>query len=45
VLLRIDAAKMKADGYSFYLAANGVWLVDHVPPRYLQVLSPSEAPQ
>jgi putative RNA 2'-phosphotransferase len=45
MILRIDAATMHADGYSFYLAANGVWLVDHVPPRYLRLVSPSESTQ
>lgn len=36
VVLRIDAAKMAADGCTFWLSANGVWLVDAVPPRYLR---------
>ncbi len=35
VLLRIDAARMHADGHVFYLSENGVWLTDHVPPAYL----------
>ena len=35
VVLVVDAAAMRADGIVFYRAANGVWLVDHVPPRYL----------
>lgn len=43
VLLAIDAAKMRADGHVFYFSANGVWLVDHVPPQYLRVLT-SERP-
>jgi putative RNA 2'-phosphotransferase len=38
VLLVIDAAKMRADGHVFYRSANGVWLVEHVPPQYLRVL-------
>lgn len=37
VILTIDAAKMLADGHVFYRSANGVWLVDHVPPQYLRV--------
>lgn len=36
VILVIDAAKMRADGYVFFRSANGVWLVDHVPPQYLR---------
>lgn len=38
VILAIDAAKMRADGHIFYCSANGVWLVEHVPPQYLRVL-------
>ena len=37
VVLIVDAAKMRADGHTFYRAANGVWLVDRVPPQYLRV--------
>ena len=28
---------MHAEGYSFSRADNGVWLVDRVPPKYLEV--------
>jgi putative RNA 2'-phosphotransferase len=35
VVLRVDAAAMAADGAVFTRSANGVWLVDAVPPRYL----------
>ncbi len=35
VILTIDAARMHADGYVFYLSANGVWLTDHVPLEYI----------
>ena len=38
VLLVVDATKMRADGHVFYRSANGVWLVEHVPPQYLRVL-------
>ncbi|MDC0667285.1 RNA 2'-phosphotransferase [Nannocystis radixulma] len=34
-VLRVDAAAMAAAGIVFYRAANGVWLVEHVPPHYL----------
>jgi len=35
VVLRVDAAAMARDGVAFTRSANGVWLVDAVPPRYL----------
>lgn len=35
VILVVDAASMDAEGTSFWLSANGVWLTDHVPPRHL----------
>jgi putative RNA 2'-phosphotransferase len=38
VILVIDTAKMRTDGHVFYCSANGVWLVEHVPPQYLRVL-------
>jgi putative RNA 2'-phosphotransferase len=37
LLLSIDAQRMQANGYPFYLSANGVWLVEHVPPDYIQI--------
>ena len=40
LVLVIDAAKMRAAGHLFFVSANGVWLVEHVPPQYLRVLSP-----
>lgn len=36
VVLVVDAAGMVADGHTFRLSANGVWLVSAVPPRYLR---------
>ncbi len=38
VVLRVDARRMAADGHPFTCSANGVWLVDCVPPRYLAPL-------
>ena len=38
VIFAVDAAKMAADGHTFYCSANGVWLVEHVPPTYLRLL-------
>jgi putative RNA 2'-phosphotransferase len=35
VVLRVDAARMAADGHEFRVSANGVWLAEHVPPAYL----------
>jgi putative RNA 2'-phosphotransferase len=36
VIFTVDAAAMRAAGYLFYCSANGVWLVDEVPPEYLR---------
>jgi putative RNA 2'-phosphotransferase len=36
VVFAVDAAAMQAAGWIFYCSANGVWLVDHVPPEYLR---------
>jgi putative RNA 2'-phosphotransferase len=38
VVLRVDAAAMVADGLLFSRSANGVWLTDSVPPRYVAVV-------
>lgn len=37
-ILVVDAAQMRADGTAFFCSANGVWLVDYVPPQYIRVL-------
>jgi putative RNA 2'-phosphotransferase len=37
-ILEIDTGKMLAEGFKFYVSANGVWLVDAVPPEFLKVL-------
>lgn len=39
VIFRIDARKMKEDGFVFFLSENGVWLIKQVPVRYLTELS------
>jgi putative RNA 2'-phosphotransferase len=36
VVLVVDAAAMWTAGHLFYRSANGVWLVDEVPPQYLR---------
>jgi len=33
--LTVDCKSMVADGYEFFKTDNGVWLVDHVPSRYI----------
>jgi putative RNA 2'-phosphotransferase len=35
VVLQVDAGKMHAEGHAFFLSANGVWLTDSVPARFL----------
>ncbi len=42
VVLEIEARRMAADGFEFFLSTNGVWLVDSVPPKYLTI---PECPQ
>jgi putative RNA 2'-phosphotransferase len=36
VVLQVNAAAMRAAGHVFFRSANGVWLVDAVPPAFLQ---------
>jgi putative RNA 2'-phosphotransferase len=35
VVIRVDALGMHRDGFKFYKSANGVWLTDHVPTKYM----------
>lgn len=35
VLLEVDAPHMVKDGYEFYISKNGVYLIEHVPPKYI----------
>jgi putative RNA 2'-phosphotransferase len=35
VVLKIDAARMRADGYAFFVSQNGVWLTEAVPAVYV----------
>ncbi len=37
VVLVVNAGEMHRDRWTFYRSGNGVWLVDHVPPRYLSL--------
>ena len=34
-VLKVDALGMHQEGFKFFLADNGVWLIDHVPPEFL----------
>jgi putative RNA 2'-phosphotransferase len=36
VVLRIAAARMRAQGHAFFLSTNGVWLTDCVPSQFIQ---------
>ncbi|MCT7948397.1 RNA 2'-phosphotransferase [Ancylothrix sp. C2] len=38
VILAVDAQTMYKAGYPFYCSDNGVWLVESVPPEYLQLI-------
>lgn len=38
VLLSVDSSTMFSQGHHFFLADNGVWLCDHVPPPFLTKL-------
>ena len=40
-IFEIDALAMHASGFQFYLADNGVWLTDQVPPEFLVASSPA----
>lgn len=38
IILKIDSKQMHLDGIKFYKSANGVWLVDEVPSKYITKL-------
>jgi putative RNA 2'-phosphotransferase len=38
VIFKVDTAAMLAENFKFYVSANGVWLVEEVPPKFLEVL-------
>ncbi|MFJ4974982.1 RNA 2'-phosphotransferase [Streptomyces coeruleorubidus] len=40
VVLTVDAAAMHRDGHVFHVSANGVWLTQAVPARYLRLPGP-----
>jgi putative RNA 2'-phosphotransferase len=43
VILKIEALRMHAKGFKFFLADNGVWLTDQVPAEFLSPSSSSTA--
>jgi putative RNA 2'-phosphotransferase len=42
IILTVRADAMAAAGHVFYCSANGVWLTDEVPPRFLEIPRLSE---
>ena len=38
VILLVKSGEMHRAGHAFFQSANGVWLVDHVPPQFLDLL-------
>ena len=36
IILVIRAGEMHRAGYNFFRSANGVWLADEVPARYIE---------
>jgi putative RNA 2'-phosphotransferase len=43
VIFKVDALRMHEDDFKFFLADNGVWLTDQVPPEFLTLSSTSAA--
>ena len=37
VIFNVSAKRASNDGLAFYPTASGIWLVDYVPPKYLQI--------
>ncbi len=37
VIFKVDTAAMLAENFEFFISANGVWLVDEVPPKFLEI--------
>lgn len=38
VVFKVKAEEMSLEDHKFYVSANGVWLVDNVPPVFLEIL-------
>lgn len=43
IILKVEAIRMHEDNFQFFLADNGVWLTDQVPPEFLTLSSTSVA--
>lgn len=43
VVLVVRASEMVDDGHEFFLSDNGVWLVDAVPPCFLELAEPASS--
>lgn len=43
VVLKIEALRMHRQGFNFFLADNGVWLIDQVSPEFLTLASSNTA--
>lgn len=43
-ILRIDAARANADGIAFYRADEDIYLVEALPPQYIEVVSADDGP-
>lgn len=39
IILKVSAQEMSANGYEFFKSLNNVWLVDRVPPEFIQIES------
>lgn len=39
-ILKVDALSMHRQGFKFFRADNGVWLIDQVPPEFLMLAQP-----
>lgn len=37
IIFQVDTASMINEGFEFYVSANGVWLVENVPPKFLKI--------
>lgn len=37
IVLKIDTKSMHNDGILFYISENGIWLTEHVPPKYISI--------
>lgn len=37
VIFEVDTNAMISEGFEFFVSANGVWLVENVPPKFLKI--------